>query len=111
MLALIAAVARNGVIGRDGKLPWHLPEDLRHFRRTTTGGVVVMGRRTFDSIGRPLPGRHRTGRIVEEMISSAPAAAYISAARLTPSRMCRWSYFEIEYFHTGVPSRRVTTRP
>lgn len=57
MLSLIVAVARNGVIGRDGTLPWRLPEDLRHFRRTTLGRPVLMGRRTFESIGRPLDRR------------------------------------------------------
>jgi dihydrofolate reductase len=56
-LTLLAARARNGTIGRDGGLPWHLPEDLRHFRQTTLGHPIVMGRRTFESIGRPLPGR------------------------------------------------------
>jgi dihydrofolate reductase len=56
-LALIAAVARNGAIGRGNALLWHLPEDLKHFKRTTMGCPVVMGRKTWDSIGRPLPGR------------------------------------------------------
>lgn len=59
-LALIAAVARNGVIGRADAIPWRLPEDLRHFRRTTLGCPVIMGRRTWDSLPpafRPLPGR------------------------------------------------------
>jgi len=56
-VVLVAAVADNGVIGRGGDIPWHLPEDLRHFRAMTTGNTVLMGRRTYDSIGRPLPGR------------------------------------------------------
>jgi len=56
-ITLIAAVARNGVIGRDGGMPWHLPEELAHFKATTMGHPLVMGRRTFDSIGRVLPGR------------------------------------------------------
>lgn len=56
-LTIIVARARNGVIGRDNSLPWHLPEDLQHFKRTTMGHPVLMGRRTFESIGRPLPGR------------------------------------------------------
>lgn len=56
-VTLVAAVAENGVIGRDGGLPWHLPDDLRHLKKLTLGHVLVMGRRTFDSIGRPLPGR------------------------------------------------------
>ncbi len=50
-------MAENRVIGRDGALPWRLPDDMRHFKRLTTGHAVLMGRRTFDSIGRPLPDR------------------------------------------------------
>ncbi len=56
-LSLIVARARNGVIGRDNALPWRLPEDLAHFKRTTMGHPIIMGRKTWDSIGRPLPGR------------------------------------------------------
>ena len=56
-LSLVVAMADNGVIGRDGALPWHLPDDLRHFKAVTLGKPVLMGRRTFESIGRPLPGR------------------------------------------------------
>jgi dihydrofolate reductase len=56
-IALIAAVARNGVIGVDNHLPWRLPEDMKRFRDLTTGHSVVMGRRTWESIGKPLPGR------------------------------------------------------
>ncbi len=56
-LTLIAALARNGVIGRDNGLPWHLPADLRFFKQTTMGKPLLMGRRTWESIGRPLPGR------------------------------------------------------
>lgn len=57
VLAMIVAAAENGVIGRDSALPWTLPEDLRYFRRVTLGKPLIMGRRTFDAIGRPLPGR------------------------------------------------------
>lgn len=56
-IALIAALARNRAIGFDNRMPWHLPEDLKRFRQLTTGHRVIMGRKTFDSIGRPLPGR------------------------------------------------------
>ena len=56
-LALIAALARNGVIGRDNHMPWHLPADLRHFKARTLGKPIIMGRKTWDSLGRPLPGR------------------------------------------------------
>jgi dihydrofolate reductase len=57
MVTIIVARARNGVIGRDNTLPWHLPEDLQHFKRTTMHHPVLMGRRTYESIGHPLPGR------------------------------------------------------
>jgi dihydrofolate reductase len=56
-LHVIAAIASNGVIGAAGKLPWHLPEDLKHFKTLTSGHPVIMGRRTWESLGRPLPGR------------------------------------------------------
>lgn len=55
--SLVVAVARNGVIGRDNRLPWRLPDDLAYFKRVTMGHPVVMGRRTWQSIGKPLPGR------------------------------------------------------
>ena len=57
LITLIAARARNGVIGRNNALPWHLPEDLKHFRQQTMGHTVLLGRKTWESIGRPLPGR------------------------------------------------------
>ena len=56
-IVLVAAVARNGAIGVKGGLPWRLPSDLKHLRETTWGRPLVMGRKTFDSIGKPLPGR------------------------------------------------------
>ena len=54
---LIAAVAKNGVIGANGKLPWHLPEDLKHFKRLTLNHPIIMGRRTWESLRKPLPDR------------------------------------------------------
>ena len=54
---MIAAMANNRVIGLDNKMPWHLPGDLQHFKKVTSGKPVIMGRKTFESIGRPLPGR------------------------------------------------------
>src|SRR5688500_16476905 len=56
-ITLVVARADNGVIGKDGKLPWHLPADLRHFKRVTMGAPMIMGRRTFDSLPGLLPGR------------------------------------------------------
>jgi dihydrofolate reductase len=53
-LALVVAAAKNGVIGKDGKLPWRIPEDLKHFKRVTLGHAVIMGRKTWESIGKPL---------------------------------------------------------
>jgi dihydrofolate reductase len=53
----IVAMSENRVIGADGRIPWHLPEDLKFFKRTTLGQVILMGRKTYESIGRPLPGR------------------------------------------------------
>ena len=58
MISLIVAMDRNRLIGRGNALPWHLPADLQHFKATTMAKPVVMGRKTYESIGRPLPGRH-----------------------------------------------------
>ena len=57
LISLLVAASENGVIGRDHAMPWHLPDDLKHFKALTLGKPVLMGRKTFDSIGRPLPGR------------------------------------------------------
>jgi dihydrofolate reductase len=57
LLSLVVAMARNGVIGRDNAMPWHLPDDLRHFKALTMGKPMLMGRKTFAAIGKPLPGR------------------------------------------------------
>lgn len=56
-VSLVVAMAENNVIGKDGDLPWHIPADLKHFKAVTMGKPIVMGRRTYESIGRPLPGR------------------------------------------------------
>ncbi len=57
-ISLIAAMDRNRLIGAENRLPWHLPADLQHFKALTMGKPIIMGRRTFESLGRPLPGRH-----------------------------------------------------
>lgn len=81
-IALVAAVADNGVIGKDGGLPWHLPDDLRHFKRVTMGHAVIMGRRTFDSLGRALPGRRNIviTRQADWTASGAERAESLAAA-------------------------------
>jgi len=58
MLSLIVAKARNNIIGKDNTLIWHIPEDLKRFKRLTTGHTIIMGRKTFESLGRVLPNRH-----------------------------------------------------
>ena len=84
-LELVVAVARNGVIGSANGLPWRLPADLAHFKRLTMGHPVLMGRRTWDSIGRPLPGRqnlvltrdlgwHASGAVAVHSLAAARAA-------------------------------------
>jgi dihydrofolate reductase len=96
-LVLIAAVARNGVIGRDGQLPWHLAADMQHFREVTRESPVIMGRRTWDSLSpryRPLPGRanivvtRRAGSIADgaQVAPSLPAAMRLAQLRLGPPR-------------------------
>jgi len=57
MISLIAAAGKNNVIGSNNKLPWSIPEDLKYFKKTTSGKTIVMGRKTYESIGRPLPNR------------------------------------------------------
>ena len=71
-LIAIAAVARNGVIGHAGRMPWHLPEEFTWFKRATLGQAVLMGRKTFQSIGKPLPGRLNVVVTRDESASFAP---------------------------------------
>jgi len=79
---LVAAVSLNGVIGANGQLPWHLPEDLRHFKNLTLGHPVIMGRRTWESLGKPLPGRENivVSRKAGFEAPGASAAATIEGA-------------------------------
>jgi dihydrofolate reductase len=77
-IVLVVAVAQNGVIGRDGDLPWRLPSDLKRFKQLTLGKPVVMGRKTWDSIGRPLPGRPNIV-VTREASFAAPGATVVSS--------------------------------
>lgn len=89
-LSMIVALAENGVIGRENKLPWFLPGDLKYFKEVTMGKPLIMGRKTFDSIGRPLPGRTniiitRDGSYKPEgtkVVSSLEAALEMAKAAL-----------------------------
>jgi dihydrofolate reductase len=78
MISIIVAVAQNGVIGAGNRLPWHLPDDLKRFKALSMAKPVVMGRRTFDSIGKPLPGRTNI------VVSRQPGLA-IAGTIVTPS--------------------------
>jgi dihydrofolate reductase len=88
-LALVVAVGDNGAIGKDGKIPWRIPEDLKHFKNVTMGHAIIMGRKTWDEVKRPLPGRRnlvvsrQTDLVLEgaEVFGSVEAA--IDAARAT----------------------------
>jgi dihydrofolate reductase len=85
-ISLIVAMSRNAVIGKDNRLPWHLPADLKRFKELTMGHTIVMGRKTWASIGRPLPGRrsvivsrnpdfHADGAVVAHTLDAALAAS------------------------------------
>ena len=77
-VALIVAVAENGVIGRGGALPWRLPSDLRRFRRLTLGKPMIMGRKTYQSIGRPLDGRESI--VLSGRRERYPAGVHVAAS-------------------------------
>ncbi len=88
-LNLIFAKSRNGVIGKDGSLPWHLPEDLAHFKRVTLGCPVIMGRKTWDSLPprfRPLPGRNNV--VVTRQSDWAVAGAQRANSLQAALRLC-----------------------
>lgn len=121
-LTAIVAAAENGVIGREGRLPWHLPADLRHFKVRTMGRPVIMGRRTWESIGRPLPGRLNVvlsrqpgfaaegavvARSLDEALSlpgvrEAEEAMVIGGARLFEEALPRCDEIELTRVHAEV---------
>lgn len=78
-ISMIAAMAHDRVIGKDNQMPWHLPADLAHFKRVTLGKPVLMGRKTFESIGRPLPGRRNL------VISRNPGVAVNTLVQVDPA--------------------------
>ncbi|MSQ49210.1 MAG: dihydrofolate reductase [Betaproteobacteria bacterium] len=85
-LTLIAAVAKNGVIGANGMLPWHLPEDLQHFKKLTLGHPVIMGRRTWESLGRPLPGRQNI--VISRQAGFTAPGASVAATLAAAVALC-----------------------
>ena len=109
---LIFARASNGVIGRDGKLPWHLPEDLAHFKRTTLGCPVIMGRKTWDSLPpkfRPLPGRLNivVTRQADWQVAGAQRAGSLDEAlRQCPPGADAWVIGGAEIYAQALPLAR-----
>ena len=120
-ITLIVAAADNDVIGRDNALPWHLPEDLKRFKRLTLGKPMIMGRKTFESIGKPLPGRlnivvtrdanyRREGVVVAHDLDAALGAAgdapevmVIGGAELFRSCLPRATRLHLTRVHADIP--------
>jgi dihydrofolate reductase len=119
LLTAVVAVAQNGVIGREGGLPWHLPADLKHFKAMTMGRPVLMGRRTFDSIGKALPGRRNlvvtrrpldvpgveaVGSIDEALarVADAPEVAIIGGAQVWRDTLPRIGRIYLTRVHADV---------
>jgi dihydrofolate reductase len=98
-VTIVAAVARNGVIGVDGGLPWRLPDDLRRFKALTLGHVLVMGRRTYESIGRPLPGR--TTVVVTRNADWDPGSHDVLVARGVRDALAAAAAIDDEVFVVG----------
>jgi len=119
ILSLIAAIGKNNALGKDNKLLWQIPADMKHFRETTTGHTVIMGRKTYESIGRPLPNRRnivitrdtsympevppavpaQTGRASVEVVHSLDEALQI--ASLEQGRKFEENQDEVEVFVIG----------
>jgi dihydrofolate reductase len=96
MINIIAAMGKNRVIGKDNKLPWHISDDLKNFKKLTSGNVVVMGRKTFESIGKPLPNR------VNIVISSSmPETEGIIVCHDIPSALEKARSYNKEIFIIG----------
>ena len=99
MITLVAAVARNGVIGADGGIPWHLPGEQRLFKELTLGHVLVMGRRTYESIGRPLP--ERTTIVVTRQPDWQAEDPGVLVASSVPEALERASSIDDDVFVVG----------
>lgn len=119
LLTAVVAVAENNVIGRDGGLPWHLPDDLKHFKAMTLGRPVLMGRRTFESIGKALPGRRNivlTRHPLDiagietvdsldaalRLVADAPEVAVIGGARLWRDTLPQIDRIHLTRVHAAV---------
>ena len=119
-ISFVVAMTRDHVIGRDNQLPWHIPADLAHFKRLTIGKPIVMGRRTFESIGRPLPQRHNIvvtrdrsyvaegctiAHSIEAALTTAgdvPEIAVIGGAQIFEELLPRADVLYITYVHAEI---------
>jgi dihydrofolate reductase len=86
---IIVAMTKDRVIGNNNSIPWHIPEDLKTFKRITSGGVVIMGRRTFESIGRPLPNRHNL--VISTSMNSIDGAEVVSSIEEAIERAAQYN--------------------
>jgi dihydrofolate reductase len=108
-IGLVYARSRNGVIGKDGVLPWHLPEDLAHFKRITMGHPVIMGRKTWESLPpkfRPLPGRRNivvTRQADWQAEGASRASSLQDAIALCEARDQAWIIGGAQIFHDALP--------
>ncbi len=98
-IIIIAAIASNGVIGREGKIPWHISEDLKRFKRLTIGHTVIMGRRTYQSIGKPLPDRTNIV-LTRSQGLTMPGGVVVCASLADALDLCR-QHNETEAYITG----------
>ena len=120
LISFVVAMTPDHVIGRDNQLPWHIPADLAHFKRLTIGKPVIMGRRTFESIGRPLPQRHNIvvtrdrsyvaegctmAHSIEDALSAAghaPEIAVIGGAQIFQELLPRAAILHVTYVHAEI---------
>lgn len=91
----IAAVAKNGVIGSENALPWDIPEDMRFFRQSTKNHVVIMGRKTYDSMGKPLP--HRENAVISRNVNWAPSEPFVNQVKVFSSTEGALSFYRSQY--------------
>ena len=99
MISIVAAVADNGAIGKDNQLLWHITEDMRYFRKLTTGHTVIMGRKTWESIGKPLPNRRNI--VVSKSFSAADFKTLNGSVEVFPSLEAALKASENEVFVIG----------
>lgn len=87
IISLVVAAARNGVIGYQGKMPWHLPADLKHFKNVTWGLPIIMGRKTYESLGKPLPGRQNI--VITRRADFKPEGVYCAGSSMEALKLAQ----------------------